>query len=72
MNLVDRMYYSLGRDPSSYNWLGADLYENKYIKSISEYYFDRAKISPKQRKLVEDILVDLMSNWYYFSCKKDK
>jgi hypothetical protein len=60
------MYLSLGRDPESYNWLGMDLYENKYVKSISYYYFDRGNISPKQRKLVEDILVDLMRNWYYF------
>jgi len=47
------MYLSLGRDPESYNWLGMDLYENKYVKSISYYYFDRGNISPKQRKLVE-------------------
>lgn len=69
MNLIDRMYGALGRSASEYNWLGAEVYDNKYLKSISEWYFDRGSMSVKQRKLVEDILVDKIKNWYYYWCK---
>ena len=63
------MYVALGRCTSEYSWLGVEVYDNKYLKSISEWYLDTGRLSDKQRKLVEDILVDKMKNWYYYWCK---
>jgi hypothetical protein len=69
VNLVDRMYAALGRCSSEYSWLGNEIYKDKYICSISEWYFDTGRLSSKQRQLVEDILVGKMKNWYYYWCK---
>ena len=63
------MYVALGRGMSEYSYLAIEVYDNKYLKSISEWYFDTGRLSDKQRKLVNDILVDKMKNWYYYWCK---
>lgn len=68
-NLVDRLLVDVGREPAGLKWLGNELYDNKYIKSIADWNFDKGRISVKQRAFVEELLLQMQKHWYYYEVK---
>lgn len=64
--LVDRMLTWMHRDAEEYRKYGKELYENKYLDSMSTFLFERGYLTPKQVAFAEELLSQIRSHWYYF------